>query len=169
MPGAGGPAVQPHLNSTPELANSGWRDYGNRSGLRRLVRLFREVGVPATAVVNSEAAAQPEIAAALRESGWELGAHGVNNSTGNAALSREEEAAAIAKCVGSLTASLGHMPTTWLTPQGGDSIDSVGPVFGRYWGLFPCQNSGHHFIGNFYPLRSLLQVYGSLCHVLCII
>ena len=136
VPGAGGPGVQPHLNSSPEVANAGWRDYGNRCGLRRLARLFRAVGVPATAVVNSEAAARPEVAAALRESGWEVGAHGLNNSAGNAALSRQEEAAAIAKCVADLTASLGRAPTTWLTPQGGDIIDSIGTVFGPILGPF---------------------------------
>ena len=46
VPGAGGPGVQPHLNSVPEVANSGWRDYGNRSGLRRLVQLFEELRDP---------------------------------------------------------------------------------------------------------------------------
>ena len=129
--GAGGPGVQPHLSSVPEVANSGWRDYGNRSGLRRLVRLFEELGLPATAVVNSEAAARPEIAAALRESGWELGAHGLNNSTGNAGLSREEEAAAVAKCVGDLAASFGSAPTTWLTPQGPNSMEKN--FYGKFW------------------------------------
>ena len=37
VPGAGGPGVQPHLASMPEIANSGWRDYGNRAGARRAV------------------------------------------------------------------------------------------------------------------------------------
>ena len=46
LPGAGGPGVQPHLNSVPEVANSGWRNYGNRSGLRRLVQLFEELRYP---------------------------------------------------------------------------------------------------------------------------
>ena len=62
--------------------------------------------LPATAVVNSEAAAQTEIAEMLLESGWELGAHGLNNSTGNAALSREEEASAIGE-------TLKRSPQNW--------------------------------------------------------
>ena len=36
LPGKGGPGIQPHLQSVPEVANKGWRDYGNRRGLARL-------------------------------------------------------------------------------------------------------------------------------------
>ena len=51
-----GPAIQPHLQSVPEVANSGWRDYGNKRGLQRLVSMFKHLGIPVTAVINSEAA-----------------------------------------------------------------------------------------------------------------
>lgn len=55
VPGSRGPSIQPHLQSVPEVANSGWRDYGNRRGLQRLVSMFKDLGIPATAVINSEA------------------------------------------------------------------------------------------------------------------
>jgi len=55
MPGNRGPAIQ-HLQSVPEVANSGWRDYGNKRGLQRLVSMFKNLGIPVTAVINSEAA-----------------------------------------------------------------------------------------------------------------
>lgn len=42
VPGCGGPSIQPHLQSVPELANRGWRDYGNRRGLQRLANMFKE-------------------------------------------------------------------------------------------------------------------------------
>eukprot|EP00913_Durusdinium_trenchii_P007617 g7156.t1 len=42
VPGCGGPAIQPHLQSVPELANRGWRDYGNRRGLQRLASMFKD-------------------------------------------------------------------------------------------------------------------------------
>jgi peptidoglycan/xylan/chitin deacetylase (PgdA/CDA1 family)/ureidoglycolate hydrolase len=116
-PGCGGPGIQPHLQSVPEVANKGWRDYGNRRGLQRLARTFKALGVPATAVINSEAAKQDMVATALKESGWELGAHGVNNSSGNAKMTRDEEGATFQKCLGDLEASLGSRPQTWLTPQ----------------------------------------------------
>jgi len=115
-PGCGGPAIQPHLQSVPELANKGWRDYGNRRGLQRLSQMFKELGVPATAVINSEAAKLDFVAKALKESGWELGAHGINNSSGAAKMDRSEEEAYFQKTLDELEKSLGSRPKTWLTP-----------------------------------------------------
>ena len=116
VPGSGGPSIQPHLQSTPEVANRGWRDYGNRRGLQRLCAMFKELGMPATAVVNSEAAKLEHVAKALKESGWELGAHGLNNSSGAAKLSRGEEEAYFKQTLDDLQQSLGARPKTWLTP-----------------------------------------------------
>ena len=116
VPGSGGPSIQPHLQSIPEVANRGWRDYGNRRGLQRLCAMFKELGIPATAVVNSEAAKLEHVAKALKESGWELGAHGLNNSSGAAKLSRTEEEAYFKQTLDDLQQSLGTRPRTWLTP-----------------------------------------------------
>ena len=116
VPGSGGPSIQPHLQSIPEVANRGWRDYGNRRGLQRLCAMFKELGIPATAVVNSEAAKLENVAKALKESGWELGAHGLNNSSGAAKLSRGEEEAYFKQTLDDLQQSLGARPKTWLTP-----------------------------------------------------
>merc|ERR1712048_699021 len=115
--GCGGPGIQPHLQSVPEVANKGWRDYGNRKGLQRLARTFKELGIPATAVINSDATKLDMVAATLKESGWELGAHGINNSSGNAKMDRKEEEATFEKCLNELQASLGTKPSTWLTPS----------------------------------------------------
>eukprot|EP00444_Apocalathium_aciculiferum_P022541 CAMPEP_0183435828 /NCGR_PEP_ID=MMETSP0370-20130417/68856_1 /TAXON_ID=268820 /ORGANISM="Peridinium aciculiferum, Strain PAER-2" /LENGTH=508 /DNA_ID=CAMNT_0025623067 /DNA_START=59 /DNA_END=1585 /DNA_ORIENTATION=- len=115
-PGCGGPGIQPHLQSVPELANKGWRDYGNRRGLQRLAQMFKDLGIPATAVVNSEAAKVDYVAKALKESGWEMGAHGLNNSSGNAKMTRDEEEGHFKHCLDDLQASLGARPATWLTP-----------------------------------------------------
>lgn len=116
LPGCGGPAIQPHLQSVPEVANRGWRDYGNRRGLQRLVRMFKAIGIPATAVINSDAVKLDFVAKALKESGWELGAHGINNSSGNSKMSRAEEEGVFKQCLDELEAKLGTRPTTWLTP-----------------------------------------------------
>lgn len=114
--GCGGPGIQPHLQSVPELANSGWRDYGNKRGLQRLINMFKALSINATAVINSEAAQIPFVAKALKESGWELGAHGINNSSGAAKMTRAEEETHFKTCLDDLQASLGTRPTTWLTP-----------------------------------------------------
>jgi len=116
VPGCGGPGIQPHLQSVPEVANKGWRDYGNRCGLQRLVHMFKSLGLPATAVINSDAVKLPAVAAALKDSNWELGAHGINNSSGNAKMNRSEEETAFKQCLDGLEGELGKRPTTWLTP-----------------------------------------------------
>merc|ERR1719343_1171301 len=69
--GCGGPGIQPHLQSVPEVANKGWRDYGNRRGLQRLSDMFKALEIPATAVINSEAAQLENVAKALKGSNWE--------------------------------------------------------------------------------------------------
>jgi len=116
VPGCGGPAIQPHLQSVPELANRGWRDYGNRRGLQRLANMFKELKIPATAVINSEAAKLDYVAKVLKESGWECGAHGLNNSSGAAKMTRSEEEAYFKNTMDDLQQSLGARPKTWLTP-----------------------------------------------------
>ena len=68
-------------------------------------------------MVNSDAAVQTEIAEILLNSGWELGAHGLNNSTGNAALSREEEAVAIGETLNRCQQNCGIFCTHSLCPQ----------------------------------------------------
>ena len=115
-PGCGGPCIQPHLKSFPEIANSGWRDYGNRNGLQRLSNMFKSLQISATAVINSEAALDLQVAEILKLSGWELGAHGINNSQGNSKMNRHEEVSTFNKCLEDLTATFNVRPTTWLTP-----------------------------------------------------
>ncbi|CAK9036605.1 Chitin deacetylase 1 [Durusdinium trenchii] len=116
VPGSRGPAIQPHLQSTPEVANRGWRDYGNTRGLKRLVEMFKELGLPATAVINSEAVKDEDVAKVLKGSGWEFGAHGLNNSSGASHMSRQEEEAYFKQTLDDLQETLGSRPQTWLTP-----------------------------------------------------
>jgi len=132
-PGCGGPGIQPHLQSVPEVANKGWRDYGNRRGLQRLAAMFQRLEIPATAVINSEAAKLDYVAQALKGSGWELGAHGSNNSSGNAKMTAAEEEAHFKQCLDDLDGSLGSRPSTWLTP--GFSITERTPSIAQAAGV----------------------------------
>merc|ERR1712098_75016 len=117
IPNRGGPGIQPHLKSDPEVANFGWREYGSRAGCARLAGLFKDLGIPATAVINSDVVAgEPQLVDIIKEAGWEVGAHGLNNSTGQAGLPNTEEEADIDKCLTVLGDAFGRRPTTWLTP-----------------------------------------------------
>lgn len=118
-----GPSVQPHLNETqPEIANKGWRDYGNRQGLKRLGRLFSQHKIRCTAVVSSDLTSDDDVMSQLHQleegAGWEIGAHGANNtSAGHTELSSTEEENAISTCIKRLGTEFGgKKPSTWLTP-----------------------------------------------------
>ena len=118
-PGKGGPSIQPHLQSNPELANKGWRDSGNKNGLGRLVSIFKKLEIPVTAVVNSDAVKNHrEIASMLRDAPeWEIGAHGTCNSVGFAGLSKCEETKQVEDCINVLGRIMNRKPSSWLTPQ----------------------------------------------------
>lgn len=112
-----GTAIQPHLNSHPEIANYGWRDYGNRVGIWRLFELFAELDIPVTAAVNGEIASlYPEIMTAMQEYGWEVMAHGINNSTGHCNMDKQTELETIDKTLTLLKQATGKLPKGWLTP-----------------------------------------------------
>lgn len=118
-----GPSVQPHLNTTqPELANRGWREYGNKQGLKRLGRIFGQHDIPCTAVVSSDLVDDKEVLALLRQfkddDRWEIGAHGLNNSNaGHADMTETEEAGTISRSLERLGAAFqDDEPKTWLTP-----------------------------------------------------
>ena len=131
--GAFGPSVQPHLNqSQPEIANRGWRNYGNKRGLQRLAKMFNQHGIRCTAIVSSDLTANKEVMSVLQQlkehSKWEIGAHGANNSnSGHAGLSNAEERSSISMSLDRLqTAFKDHRPNTWLTP--GFSVTSATPL-----------------------------------------
>ncbi|RUR77431.1 polysaccharide deacetylase [Chlorogloeopsis fritschii PCC 6912] len=112
-----GTAIQPHLNSYPEIANYGWRDYGNRVGIWRLFDLFAELEIPVTAAVNGEICQlYPEIIEAIQKYGWDVMAHGINNSTGHSGMEREAELEIIQQTVNLLEKATGKKPKGWLTP-----------------------------------------------------
>lgn len=112
-----GTAIQPHLNSYPEIANYGWRDYGNRVGIWRLFELFAELEIPVTAAVNGEIYLMyPEIMAAMQSHNWEIMAHGINNSTGHSGMNQETEIETINKTINLLQQATGKQPKGWLTP-----------------------------------------------------
>lgn len=113
-----GTAIQPHLTSQPEIANYGWRDYGNRAGIWRMFDLFdRYPHVRVTAALNADICTHyPPIVEACVARGWELMAHGPNNSTGQAGLDEEAESQLIVRTLDTIEAASGTRPIGWLTP-----------------------------------------------------
>jgi allantoinase len=113
-----GTAIQPHLTSLPEIANYGWRDYGNRVGIWRMFEMFdRFPQIKVTAALNADICRYyPQIVEAALQRGWELMAHGPNNSTGQAHLSPTEESQLIGDTLATIESFSGKRPVGWLTP-----------------------------------------------------
>jgi len=130
-----GTALQPHLTSLPEIANYGWRDYGNRVGIWRMFDLFdRYPQIKVTAALNADICLYyPKIVEAALARGWELMAHGLNNSTGQAGLDEAAEEELIAQTLQIIQKQSGQLPQGWLTP--GFSVTSSTPELLKAAGL----------------------------------
>jgi hypothetical protein len=58
----------------PDVLNFGWREYGNRVGVWRLLELFSEFNFPVSVVANSAVISHcPEVLEAFKARGDEVG------------------------------------------------------------------------------------------------
>lgn len=107
----------------PDVLNYCWRDYGNRVGAWRMLELFDRLGVPTTALVNSDIYhAAPGLAEAFRHRGDEIAGHGRTNAERQGTLAEQDERALIAEATDVLTAHEGQAPKGWLGPWISQSI-----------------------------------------------
>lgn len=101
----------------PDVLNHSWREYGNRVGAWRLARLFDELELPATVLVNSDLYAHcPEVVAAFRARGDEIAAHGRTNSERQSDLDPAAERALIGEATDTIARHEGRPPAGWLGP-----------------------------------------------------
>jgi peptidoglycan/xylan/chitin deacetylase (PgdA/CDA1 family) len=101
----------------PDPLNYGWRDYGPRVGIWRMMEALDELGLRASVMLNSDVcAAYPQIIEAGVKRGWAWLAHGKNNSIFEAGMSPDEERAYLSDVVGTIEAATGTRPKGWLGP-----------------------------------------------------
>jgi allantoinase len=102
----------------PDLRHYTLRDYGNRVGIYRFLRAFRQLGVQASFAVNAELAVRyPTLLAALADHGGEVLGHSWNMDTPHAGgLAEADEAALIERSLGTLRAATGQAVKGWLSP-----------------------------------------------------
>lgn len=103
----------PHPNSY----NWGWREYGNRVGVWRLIQLFDELRLPVSVLLNSEVYDHcPQVVAALRKRGDEIVGHGRTNSEHQNDFKEEGERQLIAEVTDAIRRHEGKPPKGWLSP-----------------------------------------------------
>jgi allantoinase len=101
----------------PDPMNHGWRDYGTRVGIWRMMELFDSCGLRASAIINSAVCEQyPQIIRAGVERDWAWIAHGQTNSIMQAGMNEDDEAAFLDQMLAVLDGALPTRPQGWLGP-----------------------------------------------------
>ncbi len=101
----------------PDVFNYGWRDYGVRVGIWRLMDVLDKFGIRGSVLLNSEVCEHyPAIIEEGNKRNWEFLGHGLTNSAVMNGLSEDEERTTIRKVIGDITAAVGKAPKGWLGP-----------------------------------------------------
>jgi peptidoglycan/xylan/chitin deacetylase (PgdA/CDA1 family) len=101
----------------PDPLNYGWRDYGARVGIWRIIDILDKYGIRASALLNSDAAPYyPQIIDAGKQRNWAWLAHGKTNSLLHADMPPAEERTFLEHVIGTIKHATGQHPKGWLGP-----------------------------------------------------
>jgi peptidoglycan/xylan/chitin deacetylase (PgdA/CDA1 family) len=129
-----GPVYRPDMvTRNPDLVNEAFRQYAIDWGITRVGRLFKELGVPLTVVLNAEfPAAHPSVWKEFRavQPDAPVIAHGMNNSNRILPLGRgiAEQKAYIRRTLDLIAGATGVRPKGWSSPSvysNGDTMQAV--------------------------------------------
>jgi allantoinase len=109
----------------PDPLNYGWRDYGPRVGIWRLIESFDRYGIRASALLNSDVCDRyPQIIEAGRRRNWAWVAHGKTNSMLHTGMSVDEERTLLAEIIATIEEATGQRPQGWLGPGLSETIET---------------------------------------------
>jgi allantoinase len=101
----------------PDALNYGWRDYGVRVGVWRVIDALDRYGVRASVLLNSEVADRyPQIIEAGTRRDWAWLAHGRSNSTLHTGLDPDAELTELTDIVDRIEKATGQRPRGWMGP-----------------------------------------------------
>lgn len=111
----------------PDMWGFSNRDYGNRIGLYRIMRVLDRFGLRATAAMNSDVARHyPRLLQEVLRRNWEIMASGVNMARlHHAGLTPEAERELIAESVGALRKASGQPILGWHSPGHAQSMNTL--------------------------------------------
>jgi peptidoglycan/xylan/chitin deacetylase (PgdA/CDA1 family) len=113
------------LDLSPDILNHGWRDYGNRVGLWRLMAAMDRTGFRGTVNLNSDVCREyPEIIAEGNARDWEWCVQGDNNTSICTRMDRETERAFIRDQIAIVARATGKRPRGWMGMCLAESFDS---------------------------------------------
>jgi allantoinase len=101
----------------PDPLNYGWRDYGVRVGIWRLIDSLDQYGIRASALVNSDVCSRyPRIIEAGLARDWAWLAHGKSNSLLHSGMTEDDERALLTEVVETIEKATGQQPRGWMGP-----------------------------------------------------
>lgn len=101
----------------PDPKNAGWRDYGSRVGIWRLMEVLDKYAIRASAPTNADVCFYyPEVVREAVRRNWELMGHGLNNSRTLSGLDQDEERSVIRASMAALSSAAGRPVKGWLGP-----------------------------------------------------
>jgi peptidoglycan/xylan/chitin deacetylase (PgdA/CDA1 family) len=101
----------------PDMANTSWRDYGNRVGAFRLLERMTMLGIRPAVLLNTAVYDHaPALLRAVRVAKAEIVAHGHSNSDALADMEPEREAAYIRDVAARIARQEGARPLGWSSP-----------------------------------------------------
>ncbi len=108
----------------PDLRHYTTRDYGNRVGVYRMLRLFQDLGLRTSFAVNSAVASRyPQLLEDVCRGGHEVVAHGVDmDRLHHGGLDEAAEAALVSECLSTLRSVTGQRVRGWLSPARSESV-----------------------------------------------
>src|SRR5262245_5612032 len=102
---------------TPDPLNYGWRDYGVRVGVWRMIEALDKYKMRASVLLNSDCCKHyPQIIDAGKERGWAWVAHGKNNSIFQSGMTVERERRYLTEVVNTISDATGHQIKGWMGP-----------------------------------------------------
>jgi len=103
----------------PDPLNYGWRDYGNRVGLWRMMELMDKCGMRATVCLNSEVIREySRIIEEGKKRNWAWIGHGINNAPANflSGIDEDKEREIIKDVLDTMEQAIGRKTRGWLSP-----------------------------------------------------
>ena len=111
----------------PDYWNYTLRDYGNRVGFFRIIRVLDSLGVKASVAMNAAVAERhPFLTEQINDRGFEVIAHGTDMAhPHHGDLGTEQEAAQIGECIDKLRHLTGQPVRGWLSPGKSQSLNTL--------------------------------------------
>jgi allantoinase len=101
----------------PDPLNYGWRDYGPRVGIWRMIDVLDKYRIRASVLLNSDVCEKyPRIIEEGVKRRWAWLAHGKNNSIFEAGMTLEQEREYLTGVVQTIATATGQHPRGWLGP-----------------------------------------------------